>query len=149
MMKITNGPIMASHSNARSLASHKRNLTDDMLKALREVGGIVGLNAACDFISDDREKQDLEHLVIQLEHLVSLMGIDQVGFGFDFMDFLPLEAQGTMKPPEGLTATPRDLLGEGDIGNILEMMKKRGFTKEEIEKIAHKNMERYLREIIG
>ncbi|MDO5713293.1 MAG: membrane dipeptidase [Tissierellia bacterium] len=149
MMKITNGPIMASHSNARALASHKRNLKDDMLKALREVGGIVGLNAACDFISDDLKKQDLEHLVIQLEHIVSIMGIDQVGFGFDFMDFLPLEAQGTMKPPEGLTATPRDLLGEEDIPNILAMMKKRGFTEEEIRKISHENMENYIRNIIG
>lgn len=149
MMRITNGPIMASHSNARALASHKRNLTDDMLKALKDTGGFVGLNGACDFISDDPEKQDLEHLVIQLEHLVSIMGIDQVGFGFDFMEFLPLEAQGSMRPPEGMTSTPPDLLGEQDIPNLLKMMEKRGFTEEEIEKISHKNLENYIKNIIG
>lgn len=148
MMKITNGPIMASHSNARALAGHKRNLTDDMLRALKETGGFVGLNAACDFISDDVDKQDLEHLVIQLEHLVDMMGIDQVGFGFDFMEFLPIVAQGTMRAPEGRTSTPKDLIAEEDIPHLLAMMKKRGFKDEEIEKIAHGNLERYIKGIL-
>ncbi|WP_308533829.1 membrane dipeptidase [uncultured Peptoniphilus sp.] len=129
IMKYTNGPIMASHSNARTLASHKRNLTDKMMKALKENSGMMGLNAACDFISDDPQKQDLEHLVIMLEHIVDIMGVDQVFFGFDFMEMLPVIAQGTMRALEGKTSTPKDFIGEADIPNLIKKMREHGFSE--------------------
>ncbi|RVU54235.1 dipeptidase [Anaerosphaera multitolerans] len=148
LMKITEGPVMASHSNARALSSHKRNLTDEMLRELKSNGGIVGLNAASDFISDDKSKQDLKHLVVQLEYLVDIMGIDQVCFGFDFMDFLPLESLGSIVPEEGSTPTPKDFLSEADIPKILNLMEDRGFNKDEIEKISYKNIEGFLEKIL-
>lgn len=149
LIRTAEGPVVATHSNARALASHRRNLKDDMMLAIKETGGLIGLNAATDFISDDEDKQDLAHLVKMLEYMVGVVGIDHVAFGFDFMDFLPLEAQGSMKPPEGKTATPRDFLRESDLPNLLDEMERVGFTEEEIEKIAHRNWEDLLRKVIG
>src|SRR5699024_2875349 len=142
------GPVVATHSNARAMASHRRNLKDDMMLAIKDSGGLIGLNAATDFISDDEDKQDLKHLVEMLQYMKGVVGVDYVAFGFDFMDFLPLEAQGSMKPPEGKTSTPKDFLRESDLPNLIEEMKRTGFTQEEIEKIAYKNWENLLRKIV-
>lgn len=148
VMRLAQGPIIASHSNSRALANYGRNLTDEMMRALKETGGLMGLNSAVDFIHSDKEKQDLEHAVIQLEHMVEIMGIDQVVFGFDFMEFLSKEAQGTLAPPLGETSTIPGLLSEKDIPNLLNAMRKRGFKEEDIEKIAYKNYEAYLKQIL-
>ncbi len=149
LIETAKGPVVATHSNARALASHRRNLKDDMMLAIKETGGLIGLNAATDFISDDEDKQDLKHLVEMLKYMKSVVGIHHVAFGFDFMDFLPLEAQGSMKPPEGKTATPRNFLRESDLPNLMEEMKRAGFTPEEIERIAYKNWEDLLRRVVG
>lgn len=148
LIKMAKGPVVATHSNARALASHGRNLKDEMMITIKETGGLIGLNAATDFISDEKEKQDLVHLVKMLEYMKDKVGIDHVAFGFDFMEFLPLEAQGSMKPDEGETSTPANFLRESDLPNLLDEMMRAGFIQEEIEKIAYKNWERILRKIL-
>lgn len=145
---IANKPIIASHSNARTLANVKRNLEDSQLKEIARNGGVVGLNAAGDFISNNKENRTPNGLVDQLEYLVEKMGIDHVAFGFDFMEFLPEEAMGTMKPEPGTSSTVFGLEDESEIPEFIQLIKKRGYSNDDIEKIAYKNFERILKEYL-
>lgn len=58
IMKITQAPVIASHSNSRAVCPHARNLTDDMFRAIRDTGGVAGINQFAEFLG---EKPTLEH----------------------------------------------------------------------------------------
>ena len=149
VLETTNGLVVATHSNARALASHRRNLTDDMLRALKDHGGLVGLNAATDFISDDKARQNLDGMVRQIDHLLNIMGTDGLMFGFDFMECLPKEAQGTLAPPPGETSTAPELLEERHIPRLLEAMKAYGLSEKDIAAIANENAENAMARVAG
>ena len=84
---LSNAPLVATHSNAHVLCPHSRNLTDKQLAAIRESGGLVGINfATCFLRSDGRMLADtpLEDVVRHADHLIEHLGVDGVGFGSDF-----------------------------------------------------------------
>jgi len=84
---LTDAPLVASHSNAHALCPHSRNLTDRQLAAIRETGGLVGVNfATCFLRRDGRMLADtpLEDIVRHTDHLIEHLGIGGVGFGSDF-----------------------------------------------------------------
>ena len=72
-----------------------RNLTDDMLKAIAKTGGLVGMNSMREFISEKHDEQNVEHLADHVEYIADLIGIDHIGLGFDFDDYLGGEALKT------------------------------------------------------
>jgi len=129
--KIQTRPMMASHSNARALCDHPRNLTDDQLKLIRDLGGVVGLNSYPGFVS---EKGDLASLVDHAIYLVEKIGIDHVGCGFDFCDYLKDDDGDVLKNLEDSSKAP----------NFFKMLSEKGYPKDALEKIAHKNFERLL-----
>ncbi|MCJ1910073.1 dipeptidase [Planococcus ruber] len=125
-------PIIASHSNARTLCVHERNLTDAQLKAIAEKNGIVGLNSYWGFI--DPKKPTLDRFVDHAIYIADLIGTEHLAFGFDFMDYLKghaigLEMAGSTKGLEDITRIP----------DLLEQMAKRGFTNKELEAIGYQN----------
>lgn len=142
----TEKPFIASHSNCRSLCDVKRNLNDQQLRAVSEIGGVVGLNAFGDFVSSEPNKRDLKHLVNHLDHMVNIMGIDHVGFGFDIYDYL------TDETIEKFTDNSFDgILNFENItktSNIINELKLRGYTAEDIEKIKYKNFYRVFKSIL-
>ncbi len=77
-------PIVASHSNAKSVCGHARNLTDDQFRAIKESGGLVGLNFYNAFLNDDPEKADIEDLYAHAEHFLALGGEKTLAMGSDF-----------------------------------------------------------------
>lgn len=77
-------PFVASHSNARAVCPHPRNLTDDQFRAIVRSGGIVGLNFCEYFISDLGPTQPVECLLAHIDHFVSLGGADHIALGSDF-----------------------------------------------------------------
>ncbi|WP_304682003.1 dipeptidase, partial [uncultured Ligilactobacillus sp.] len=82
-LEISSKPIVASHSSARALCDHPRNLTDDQLKALAAKGGVAQVCMYGGFLRKDGEatiKDAVEHL----NHMVNVMGIEHVGIGTDF-----------------------------------------------------------------
>jgi len=84
---ISDAPLVASHSNAHALSPHSRNLTDKQLAAVRETGGLVGVNFAVSFLRPDgRHDADtpLDLVVDHLAHMVAQVGEDGVGLGSDF-----------------------------------------------------------------
>jgi membrane dipeptidase len=86
-------PLVATHSNARAVAGHPRNLTDDELGVIRETGGVAGVNFHATFVTGTHEAT-VADVVKQVEHLVAVAGIDHVAVGSDF--------DGGIEPPEGL-----------------------------------------------
>lgn len=83
-LEISTQPIIASHSSARALCDHPRNLTDDQLKALAAKQGVVQVCLYKGFINEDAEKASLTDAVRHINHIVDLIGIDHVGIGSDF-----------------------------------------------------------------
>ena len=135
IMKIKSTPIMASHSNARALCNHPRNLTDDQLKAIRDIGGVVGINAYPGFVGAHKSFEDL---VDQTVYLVEKIGIDHVGCGFDFCDYL--KSEGTAEVIE-------DFSSHSDVPNLFSVLKSKGFKDDALQKIAHENFERLLNQL--
>ena len=140
-------PIIASHSNCKALCNSPRNLTDVQLKAIAEKDGVVGLNAFSDFVSDIKEERDIEHLVNHVDHMVEVMGIDHVGFGFDFDDYLAGETMKFFAEEE--TASTIGLENITKVPKLIEIFEERGYSKEDIEKIKYKNFLRVIKEILN
>ena len=73
IMKITQAPVVASHSNSRALCNHSRNLTDDMFRAIRDSGGVAGINQFADFLG---QKPTLDTVC---DHIFHFMELDPEG----------------------------------------------------------------------
>ena len=114
---------LASHSCARALCAHTRNLTDRQLRALFEAGGYVGVNFYPHFLSD-RGTAGLEDIIRHLRHMIALGGEDHVGFGSDF---------------DGIEVKPDGLRGPEDLPALIARAAE-AFGQDIAEKIAGKNL---------
>lgn len=105
---LSDAPLVASHSNAHALCPSSRNLTDRQLAAVRESGGLVGVNFASGFLrTDGRMLADtpLETIVRHADHLIEQVGVDGVGFGSDFDGaVIPAEIKDAAGLPKLLAA---------------------------------------------
>lgn len=126
--KCSKKPFIATHSCARALCNHQRNLTDYQLKTLGKAGGVVGVNFEASFLKDNSEYGTYEQIVKHTKYMVDKAGLESVGFGSDF-DGIPLA--GEIEDFRGFTKLI-DLLSEH-------------FTDDEIDMISHKNMLRILK----
>ena len=131
--KISKRPFIASHSNARVLSNHPRNLTDDMLKILGEKGGVAGLNFAPAFLNQDTTVRDstIENMVKHLDHMKNKGGEDILSLGSDF---------------DGITGN-LEIDSSDKMPNLFQALRKSGWKEDLIEKLAYKNTLRVLKEI--
>lgn len=123
---ISDAPLVASHSNAHALCTHSRNLTDRQLDAIRDTGGLVGLNFGVLFLRQDGVRNpdtDLSELVRHVDYIVDRIGIDHVALGSDF--------DGTTIP-----AAMRDA---GDLQLLVDALRQAGYDGEALDKICHGN----------
>ena len=134
VMKTAAGPVAASHSNCRALCDVRRNLTDDQLRAIRDTGGIVGLNVHHAFVHADREKQTAEMLARHAAHMAEVMGVEHVACGFDFCEYMGPGNEGA----EGLESCAHT-------GNLFYWLEKLGMDRREREMIARENFLRILK----
>ncbi len=134
--KISDAPLVATHSNAWEVSNAPRNLTDKQLAAVRESNGMVGLNFHCGFTRPDgatNADTPLSMLVDHMDHLVDKLGIDCVGLGSDF--------DGSL--------IPNDLKDAAGLPKLMQAMKDRGYDDAALKKIAHGNWVRVLRATWG
>lgn len=92
----TSKPFTASHSNARGVCNHSRNLTDDMIRKLSERGGVMGINFCPAFLEDTKEESELvgtiDAIVHHIKHIHAVGGYECIGLGSDF-DGIPTHAE--------------------------------------------------------
>jgi len=129
---VMKGSFIASHSNCREIADVARNLTDDMIVALADHGGVMGLNFGAGFVH--RENATVATLVDHVDRIVKVAGIDNVGLGSDF--------DGVGRLPEGINDV-------SDLPNITRELVKREYSDEDILKFLGGNHLRVFREVIG
>ena len=131
VIALSTRPVLVSHSNARALCDHPRNLTDDMFAALIRGGGVLGINFYPAFLG---ENADIDTVISHIQHFVSLGGEDHIGLGSDF--------DGT----DG--CLPKGIRNCGHIGDLLFALHEKGFSDTWIEKFAHGNMERFFNAVL-
>ena len=143
VIDITNQPVIASHSNCRSLASSMRNLTDVQIEAIARKNGVIGMNSINKFVRDEDEGIDVSQLVDHLDHIVSIAGVEHVGIGFDlcdsFKDYLQIEqelpSKDVIQTHAGLDKFTAELL-------------RRNYSEDDILKILGGNFLRIYKETI-
>lgn len=145
-------PIVASHSNARAVRDHPRNLTDQMITAIADGGGVIGVVAVSRFVAEaDATIADWAN---HINYLVNLAGIDHVGIGCDFFQDLHHmgAAQGipAWRPdPNNTTFAFNGMSGWQDLPGLTAELLRRGYDETALTKIYNGNFRRVLREIIG
>ncbi len=132
VLAMSHRPIIASHSNARALCDHPRNLTDDQIRAIADQGGVIGATFVSHFLNPDYRKASLNDLLNHIDHLVEVAGIDHVGLGSDFDGCLPPQE---LDSGEKYPAVTRGLL-------------QRGYQPDDIRKILGENFRRVFLEIL-
>lgn len=147
VMRHATGPVVATHSDSRSLCSAPRNLTDEMIKEIAKTGGMIGINAYPDFVSSKKEEKTVATLARHIEHIADIAGIDNVGFGFDFCEFLEEEAASSFSTDEE-TKVLCGLEDASKVPNMLQAMRKIGFTKQDIEKVSYQNWHRIIQHVM-
>jgi len=147
-LEVSEEPVIASHSNCRALCGHKRNLTDEMIKALVEKGGVIGVNYVPFFLTDidfaklrggDEEERKkagavtVETVVDHIDHMVEVVGnADHIGLGSDY-DGVPMIAKG--------------LDDASKLPNLTKALVARGYSDQEIKGILGGNFLRMIKKI--
>ena len=116
-------PFAASHSNARQVANHTRNLTDDMIKILSDAGGVTGINFYSRFLSQSAKTSRISDIIEHIKHIRNAGGIECIAIGSDY--------DGINDQLELYDASMHPLL--------IQALEKARFTHTEIEKITYKN----------
>ena len=129
---ISKKPFVASHSNARALCDHTRNLTDEMIRAVGNAGGVIGLNQCPEFLYPGSTENRLEDMVAHLQHIRNVGGRETAALGSDF---------------DGIGGK-LVIGGPQDYEKLASALVRAGFSEEEIEEIFYKNVERVIKDVL-
>jgi len=132
VVKISEAPIVATHSNVHAICPVSRNLTDRQLDAIKDSDGMVGLNFAVAFLRPDGKRiadTPIDIMIRHIDYLVERVGIDRVGLGSDFDGAL-------------ISSHISDVTG---LPKLLNALREHGYSQEELEKMAFRNWLRVLK----
>ena len=124
--RLSDAPIIATHSNAHAITPSSRNLTDRQLAIIAESNGMVGLNFATSFLRrDGKQGGDMgwEDILAHLDYLIEKLGEDRVGLGSDF---------------DGATL-PNGIGDVGGLPNLTAAMEAHGYGPALMAKLTHEN----------
>lgn len=129
--RISDKPFVASHSNARTITDHTRNLTDDMIRVLAEKGGVTGINFANDFLGISSISR-IPDMIAHIKQIRKVGGIDVIALGSDF---------------DGINSE-LEIENMGEMHKLWQALEQNGFHLEEIEKIFYKNAIRIIQDCL-
>ena len=130
-LDISNLPIVCSHSSARALCDHPRNLTDDQMRALAQKGGVCQITLYPGFLKSQASEATIFDAMAHLDHAIAVMGIDHVGLGTDF---------------DGDGGVP-GLADASELTNFTRQLLARRFSEDDIQKIWGGNFLRVMDEV--
>ena len=131
----TGGPFVASHSNASAVCGVTRNLTDEMIRALADKGGVMGINFCEDFLCMEHKREQgmlLDAIICHIRHIIQVGGEDCCGLGSDF---------------DGIEGN-RDMQTAEDMKKLVQRLEQEKFSPRQIDKICGENVLRVYREIL-
>lgn len=134
--RLTDAPLVATHSDVHALCPSSRNLTDRQLDAIRESDGLVGVNFAASFLRPDgqmREDTELDVVVAHVDALIERVGETRVGLGSDY---------------DG-AVVPRAIASAANLQALFETLRKRGYDEALLRRIGSENWLRVLEVTIG
>jgi membrane dipeptidase len=121
-------PVVATHSNARAIARHPRNLTDEQLRTIGESGGVAGVNFHSPYVNGSNDSRTTD-VIQQIEYMVGIAGLDHVAIGSDF---------------DGGITPPRDLPNAGALPLLAAALRERGMSDGDILRVFSLNALRVL-----
>jgi membrane dipeptidase len=134
--RLSDAPLVATHSNAHVICPHSRNLTDKQLAAIRDSDGMVGLNFAVAFLRDDGKMLadvPMTQMIRHIDHLIAHVGEDRVGLGSDY---------------DG-AVVPQDVTRCSGLPALRGAMEQHGYGTALIAKLCHENWLRVLEKTWG
>lgn len=134
VMETSAAPVIASHSCVCQLRQHHRNLKDEQVSALAERGGMIGINFYPQHLGAQRRPASVLSVVDQIDHAVSIGGIECIGIGSDF---------------DGIPATPVGLRNSSQMPNVTRELARRGYRQGDIEKVMGGNFLRVFGQVCG
>jgi len=129
IIECTQKPFAATHSNAKAICSHKRNLTDKQLIEMKNRDCIIGLNLYPLFLSNDESKASIDDILRHTEHMLSLGLENNIALGCDF---------------DGVSSLPKGICGIDDMDKLYEAYLKINYPQTLVDKIFIKNFESFI-----
>ena len=150
ILSITTKPPIVSHTNARKYYNIERNISDEQIKMIGKRRGVIGVNTV--LVSPKKEESTLDRYIDHIDHIVNLIGIDRVGIGFDFFEFIYRQwTESAKKELAAKFTTPQfipELTNHSHARNLTRRLIERGFSDEHIEKILRGNWMRIFKELL-
>lgn len=129
--KLSSKPFVASHSNARKITNHSRNITDEMIKVLSSKGGVMGINFERDFLGSS-EFSRVEDMIKHIKHIRNVGGVDVLAVGSDFDGISP----------------ELEIKDFSEMGKLVNALERHKFSSEDIDKICYKNALRVIKDCL-
>jgi membrane dipeptidase len=150
ILSITTKPPIVSHTNVRRYYDIERNISDAQIKMIGERRGVIGVNSV--LVSPREDESTMDRYIDHIEYIANLIGIDGVGIGFDFFEFIYREwPESRQKELAAKFTTPHfipDLRNHAHARNFTRRLIERGFSNDQIEKILRENWMRIFKEIL-
>jgi len=150
ILSITTKQPIVSHTNVRRYYDIERNISDEQIRMIGERRGVIGVNSI--LVSPREEESTLDHYIDHIDHISELIGINGVGIGFDFFDFIYRQwSESRQKELAAKFTTPHfihDLTNHSHARNLTRRLIERGFSDADIEKILRGNWLRIFKELL-
>ncbi|WP_313340856.1 membrane dipeptidase [Sedimentibacter sp.] len=144
ILKFTNKPFIASHSNARALHGRMRNLTDEQIKAIAGRNGVIGINAYKNIAGVSDDEDPIKKLADHIEYMVKLVGASHVGYGFDLCNnYYESEMKFKFEP-----FNSDSLSSHADAVLLTEEILKRGISEDDAKLIIGGNFLRVFNDVL-
>lgn len=131
-LSISKKPIIASHSNARTVYNHTRNLPDELIRGIADNGGVVGVSCVPNFLHETDKTIKIARVIDHIKHIHNIAGEDVLALGNDFDGY------------KCYTPKTDEIKNIADIPKLADALAKANFSQNQIEKIFHANVLRVL-----